>query len=40
MTYLRIMSGCVFVGSFLLPAGEAQSQDRPLTVFFDDFAVL
>ena len=38
MTYLRIMSGCVIVGSLLLHTGEAQSQDRPPTVFFDDFA--
>ena len=37
MTFLRFIAGCVIVGAFLLHAEQARSQDRPPTVFFDDF---
>ena len=37
MTFLRILGGCAIVGAVLFPAERACSQDRPPTVFFDDF---
>ena len=37
MTFLRVLGGCAIVGAVLFPAERACSQDRPPTVFFDDF---